>query len=273
MNSGDDSESKLTGERADKDTRSVAELLEASVDWTDDDWGSSRTWRAVAELQRRGTREVLEGALALCKSRDSRVRARGADILAQLGIPDRTFPEECLSELIRLLQQDDSPRVLESAAIGLGHQYGQKDLRAIPALVAHKNHPDMNVRHGVASGLGGYNEPDAVAVLIELMEDPADLVRDWATFGLGALCSADNAAIRDALLLRLADRDEDVRFEALSGLAERRDPRVITPLIAELEASPERDTLLDLARLLLGEKSRSEGLAAGEIIEALRALN
>jgi HEAT repeat protein len=274
--SSDNSRSEWSAKLVENDPRSVAELLAAAVDWNDDESSEeeNEAWRAVWVLHLRGTREVLEGALTLCRSPEPRIRARGVDILAQLGCPGRTFPDECQLEMIRLLQQDDHPLVLESAAVALGHQLAnRRDSRAIPALLAHKNHSDMNVRHGVAFGLGGYNEPDAVAALIELTEDPEDLVRDWATFGLGALCSADNPAIRNALLRRLADRDEDVRFEALSGLAERKDLKVIGPLVAEMRAHPESKELVDIAKLLVGKEQISAEATMDEVIDALEKLN
>ena len=49
-------------------------------------------------------------------------------------------------------------------------------------------------------------------------------LRDWATFGLGVQGSSDSFAIRDALLERLSDADQDVREEAMVGLGKRKNP-------------------------------------------------
>ena len=59
-----------------------------------------------------------------------------------------------------------------------------------------------------------------------MCDDDPD-VRDWATFGLGTQVATDSAEVRDALADRLADADEDVRREALVGLARRRDRRAV----------------------------------------------
>ena len=59
-------------------------------------------------------------------------------------------------------------------------------------------------------------------------------MRDWATFGLGRLCERNTKAIRQALLERIDDPDEGVRFEAFSGMARRQMPEVIPAMIRDL---------------------------------------
>jgi len=58
--------------------------------------------------------------------------------------------------------------------------------------------------------------------------------RNWATFALGSLSEEDSPAIRDALAARLSDADDEVRGEAMLGLARRVDERVVQPLQREL---------------------------------------
>jgi HEAT repeat protein len=47
-------------------------------------------------------------------------RALGADILGQLGIPERTFPEESFAAVLKLLSDSDI-NVLRSAILALQH--------------------------------------------------------------------------------------------------------------------------------------------------------
>ena len=66
---------------------------------TDED----RAWDFVYALHWRGTNEVLDWAVRLCRSSCAVERRVGADILGQLGVPERTFPEVCLRTLLGML--------------------------------------------------------------------------------------------------------------------------------------------------------------------------
>ena len=204
------------------------------------DSGDGLTWL--------GSREVLDEALKLTTSDDPRVRARAANILGQLGVPERTFPEECLRATINLLSNDTDPRVLEAAAVALGHL--PKEPRGTSALVKLVAHDDPEVRFGVAFALGGRTDPEAVAALIRLTHDEENEVRDWATFGLGSQCDIDTGQVRAALLDRLTDEHFDTRSEALIGLARRGDDRVIASVLAALRAEVVGELAVEAAGLL-----------------------
>jgi HEAT repeat protein len=193
---------------------------------------------ALATLQFRATRAVFEDALILLGSDDPARRTLGADILGQLGIPERAYPKESLAVLLPMLETEQDIGVLQSIAISLGHIH---DTDAIPHLIRLKNHPSEDVRYGVVSGLTGYRVSEAIDALIELSDDSDSDVRDWATFGLGSMLTdyetgeqLDTPEIRAELLARVDDADRDARAEALMGLAYRRDERVVEPLAREL---------------------------------------
>ena len=69
--------------------------------------------------------------------------------------------------------------------------------------------------------------PQTVAALVALSRDPVDEVRSWATFGLAADHLAAAEGVHAALAARLDDRCEEVRVEAVRGLAARGDVRAI----------------------------------------------
>lgn len=215
------------------DTRTNEELLHIALTDVDED----AAWKAVSELQRRGDRDVFDRACRLCTAEDAQARCVGADILGQLGVqlgrPGRAFHEETIAVLLRMLEQEQDPKVLHSVAIALGHR---QDPRAIEPLVGFKNHPDEFVRYGVVHGLLGHGDELAVQTLIELSTDPDADVRDWATCGLGSVIEADTPAIRAALFARLTDEDGDTRGEAMVGLARRHDRRMVEPLLNDLKA-------------------------------------
>jgi HEAT repeat protein len=106
------------------------------------------------------------------------------------------------------------------------------------------------------------DEPVARQTLIELSRDVEPGVRDWATFGLGTYSKIDSPEIRNALLARLADEDDETRGEALFGLAKRKDPRVIPAILSEIA----RDEVSELAIEAAGEMPDESLLPALEAL-------
>jgi HEAT repeat protein len=220
------------------DSRSTAELFQLALAAPDEDEDRSKErWHFVGLLQRRGDREVLDRGLGLTTSELIAERSLGIDILGQLGIPARTFPDECVTRLIELLDQEFDPLIIRDICIALGHL---KDPRSIEPQLKFCLHPDWEVRYGVVSGLSSQEDERAIDGLIKLSTDVCPLIRDWATFGLGTLIEVDTPAIREALYQRLIGEDPqseetaEIYAEALAGLANRQDERVLPRLIAEL---------------------------------------
>ncbi|MEH2181319.1 HEAT repeat domain-containing protein [Nostoc sp.] len=209
------------------DSRSTQELIELALKEENDD--------VVGILHFRGNQEVFAAAAELCNSQNPRERQLGADILGQLGIPHRTFPDQSLMILIRLLEYEQNADVLNSIGIALGHLH---DPRAIAPLIRLKSYPSSSVRYGVVFGLLGYEDELAISTLIELSSDQDYEVRNWATFGLGSQIETDTTAIREALYQRFINENTDENYEiygeALVGLAKRKDSRILTRLIEEL---------------------------------------
>lgn len=194
----------------------------------------------LAVLHARGTRDVLDAAIALSGAKDPRSRSLGVTILGQLGSPERTFPEECCDVLIEVIHREQDRDVLIATVFAFGH-LGNR--RCDDLLIGLRNHSDEDVRHGVAFSLCGATSDAAVVTLLKLMDDPYEMARDWATTSIGQTMSIDGPEIRAALLSRVNDSDIFVRAEALHGLARRRDNRVVPYLIAELSTSGEHKGL------------------------------
>lgn len=254
------------------DPRTVHELVALALSRPDEDPG----WEAVSILHRRGSREAFEVGRGLCRSPCPVERTLGANILGQLGVPDRTYPAESVAVLRDLIQTESDIAVLQATCIAIGHQH---DRRAIPDVARLATHPHEDVRFGVAVALQGFADPLAIATLIGLTADPDADVRDWATFALGTQTDVDTPAVRDALLNRTADPEDMVRGEALVGLARRRDGRVVGPLIRELVATAASDhgrlpveaaEELGDARLLPTLERLNAGNTDGRYDEAIR---
>lgn len=234
------------------------------------DYNDELPWEAVNALRRMGTKEVFERAAAWCKSVNPMERARGADILAQLGKTvdhqSNNFPEESYLAVSQMLLDEKEPQPLSSAIHALGHL---NNPAAIPLLSPYLRHPVAEVRFALACALGSFaNDPESIQLLIALMSDTDDDVRDWAVFGLGNLGDSDSVEIRDALFSKLSDSNENVREEGIVGLAKRKDTRVIPALLAALSQSepvkPSATTLTieaAVAMLDLDDERRDWGFA------------
>jgi HEAT repeat protein len=215
------------------DSKSTKEIIQLACREEDED----TYWDMVWILQKRGSDEEFAAASKLCESENPKERSLGVDILAQLGIPERTFPQQCGDIILKLLSSEEDSNVLASIGFAFGHS---NDSRSVSPLVKFKDHPDANVRLGVVFGLTCQENELAIQALIDLSSDEDKDVRNWATFGLGSQIEADTQAIRDALFQRVMletgedDTIAEIRGEALLGLAVRKDERVINPLIAEL---------------------------------------
>jgi HEAT repeat protein len=229
-------------------------------------------WEAVHALRSIGTRQVFERAADLCKSNDPLSRARGADVLAQLGkTADHTsnnFPEESYSVITDLVQRETEPRPLAAGIAALGHL---NNPLAVPLITNFSLHPSPEVRFDVAFALGCFpNDPLSAETLLRLTQDTDEDVRDWATFGLGVLGNTDSDEIREALVRRLNDSDEDVREEAMVGLGKRGDQRVLSNLVASLEEPKTTVRVIETAYLMLGMDNEREGWKGTDYAAALR---
>ncbi|MBJ2157314.1 HEAT repeat domain-containing protein [Variovorax sp. IB41] len=203
-------------------------------------WGSDRHWRAIVELQMRGSPQTLELARSLSASASWRRRGLGLCIASQLRQHQRgdyfgsvEYAREETQTLLLAGLHDPHDEVVRAAVSGLGHRPHPD---ALPELLRLSTHRNELLRWNVAVSLGHYPEPDAIEALLWLASDPDDDVRNWATFGLGSLQEADTPEIRELLWKNLQDRDDEVRGEALVGLAKRSDPRAITYLAEHLDA-------------------------------------
>ncbi|MGO9113005.1 MAG: HEAT repeat domain-containing protein [Thermoguttaceae bacterium] len=210
------------------DSRTNEELISTALSHTYED---DSYWDVVWTLHRRDTPEVLSLAETLSRSSRSAERRLGADILGQLGSPERTYPKQCMTALLEMLKEENDVVVLRAILIALGH-LGQPE--AIGPALEFRTHPDPGVRNGVVMALMGHEVPLAVEGLVELSKDEDSHNRDWATFGLGSQIQLDTPLIRKTLIDRLNDVDFDTRREAIAGLTERRDRQVIPVLVQEL---------------------------------------
>jgi HEAT repeat protein len=119
-----------------------------------------------------------------------------------------------------------------------------------------------DVRYALAYALGGRTDAISRVTLIKLSGDEDADTRNWATFALGSLSEEDSPVIRDALVARLTDANDEVRGEAILGLAKRGDERAVQPLLRELSET-------DVMMLAI---EAAEEMPRGEFVPHLEAL-
>ena len=196
---------------------------------------SEARWKRVSKLHELGSKEVFAAASRLLSSRRAVEREVGADVLGQLGF-NHSYPFKSAStpKLRRLIREDENSDVTAAALQALGHLGAWQALVRVGKMAAH---PDARVRLALAQALSTPDDPcprEVIDLLVRLTKDRNGDVRDWACFALGTQCRADSTAIRDALAARIQDRHRDCRAEAILGLARRRDPRAVGPILAGL---------------------------------------
>ncbi|ABW29057.1 HEAT repeat domain-containing protein [Acaryochloris marina] len=223
---------------------SQAEQCARSVDDESDLYGD-----ILYALHLRSDPQIFDTAVEWCKSSESCMRALGAAVLSQLGCADRHSPypfgDAALPILLSLLH-DPETEVLCSAINALGHHASYDFLWESSELMAFANHDSADVRFSVAYASGGPQcdrSELAVAMMCRLAQDDGYDVRNWALFGLGNLSDADSPQVREVLFQGLSDPDDEIRGEAVIGLAKRQDTRVIPVVLKEL-ALPSVDVLV-----------------------------
>ena len=232
---------ELAAARAELERKTTEELFAATLEGEDDD---AAPWEVVSVLRLRGTPEVFELAKRYCRSLNPKARLRGLGVLAQLGAgkptAERPFMDESVSIAIGHVEDPD-PAVVSAAAWALSHLRTDP---AITALIGLRSHPDPEVREAIAFCSELRARPEAGPILIALMDDENEDVRNWATFSVGnweledagVWRYVDSPEIRAALRGRLEDTYEDARREAIWGLAVRKDPDGLKLLLEHLEA-------------------------------------
>jgi HEAT repeat protein len=205
----------------------LAECLE--IENFDD---SNSYWSCIYDLQYRPEPETFEACQTWTKSQRSKLRRAACGILGELGCQENLPFKASSVPLLEKLLADADTHVIAAALFAMGKlQIGNLEL-----IFPLTRHPEPEVRHAVAYALLPRYEPMANRMLIELSTDLETKVRDWATFGLGCESRDDIPEIREALAARLDDKDFETRGEAVLGLAQRKDPRVIATIQKELES-------------------------------------
>lgn len=192
-------------------------------------------WDRIIELRKQYTGKVYVICQQLIASEQESDRKMGYDIIAQIG--DLSFRQSKHIQQMYLdkLKIERNHALEEALLYGLSHNNNNLPLDAIDQLQHYQSNNDAILRLGLVHCLSGIDSPKAIMILLTLMQDENDEVRNWSTFGIGSQLDTDNQAIRAALWKNVTDKYQDVRYEAILGLAKRQVMEVVSVIETELQ--------------------------------------
>jgi HEAT repeat protein len=191
-------------------------------------------WDNIVELRKRSTTDVFEKCRELVHSNIPKDRIIGFDVLAQLGVSSRPFCRESVKLFFEILEYETDYKVISSILFAIGQNNEDLNQKQIDQLILFKTYKDSSIRYALVSSLLGLENNQAIQTLIELSHDKVSSVRDWATFGIGSMIETNQEEIRKALWNRINDKNQNVKLEAIVGLAHRKDENVRNIIEREL---------------------------------------
>lgn len=191
----------------------------------------------------------------------------GAALLLALSQTEPDIRAKALRLLHALVQSDRTDPVIATGIMALFHFRDESNIPLLVKLIGSNN---QEVRQCLAKALARHSPTrEVVDSLITLTDDPAEEVRDWATFEFAnSLFEIDSPNLRRVLKLRLGDESAGVRGNAALALAIRKDGSAIPVLQEFLSQDSVDDTILEAVRMLGDEKLLS--LAAEKFGDALK---
>lgn len=201
-------------------------------------------------LQYHGGREAFEKALVLLESVDADERVLGAEILMRK--TGKESPGRSQEVLLKRLAIETDSVVLEVLACCVMHHEIEDCLDLIMPLTKHRNE---RVRQAAGLALGVQRSVYAIEGLADLCLDSCDDVRNWSVFTLKQVVQRylDEDSLdmvpepREIFYGLLIDPHEEVRAEALAGLAIYKDNRALPYIEAGLKERPVLSLVLDAA--------------------------
>ncbi|MDQ1747175.1 MAG: hypothetical protein QOD07_1438 [Frankiaceae bacterium] len=184
-----------------------------------------------------GIHRVIDQAAKWVESPDAVTKRAGLNLLGVLALD---HPAAFAPLLVAIPIAVADPRVTVRRALARALS-GHADQRVRPGLAQLTSDDDASVRVLAAAGLpltcvdDEAGQREVAALLQQMLDDPDDEVRDWATFALGVQVDIDTPEVREALARKLTDGRQNTAGEATVALARRRDPRTAAVLLNALK--------------------------------------
>ena len=183
-------------------------------------------WKNIHELRSRSNIYVFKTAKGLIKSEEKKKILIGIRVLDQLGSQPRKYLKKSLKLFFDMLMATKDKSIISTSLYAIGHNNDNLTKAQIATICRFRNHKSKKVRQSLVFALLAVEQTNAIDTLIKLSKDKVTSVRNWATFGLGTQIDEDDPQIRKALWARTKDLDQETRFEAIVGLARRKDKKI-----------------------------------------------
>ena len=190
-------------------------------------------WETIRILRSRPSQDLFKKCVELINSNDQNKKIIGIDILAQLGKDKRPFKKETLKVYFELLNSETNANVLFSILSGISFNDKGLNSKQINKICSFQYSTSDLIKQGIVNALGFIENEKTIDVLIKFSKDKTNHIRSWATFYIGQV-DFDNEYIRDALWNRVNDKHQETRMEAITGLAKRKDDRIIEVIKQEI---------------------------------------
>ncbi len=228
-----------------KENWSDEKLIEKALNYKTNNYYTNKyRWENVHILRRRPSNKLFLICKALTESENSEKRILGINILAQMGLTKRPYLNETLEIYFNLLDIEKDSYVLMSLLYGIGHNNNELNKTQIEKLCSFSKTTDDLINEGLLHAVGFIKNSKAIDILINFTEHKYSYMRDWATFYLGQ-SDSNSKKIKEALWKRINDKDENTKFEAIFGLAKRKDERIVEIIIKELKKRDFQNLLFD----------------------------
>lgn len=211
---------------------STPQLLEHAISLATTSGPDDDAYREpIRHLHRRDPKEVLALVLPLATDPDTRLRSLVPEVLRFLGGRPQPLLAETVALFRQMLATERSADVIASIGAAFVDLHDPAGAELMEPFASHADH---GVREVVAHALLRRPDERSIALWITMTSDASPEVRNAATFALGSQIDADSEPIRAALARRLNDPADEVRAEAILGLALRGDARALPKLKAGL---------------------------------------
>ncbi|MFL9833880.1 hypothetical protein [Chryseobacterium terrae] len=191
-------------------------------------------WNQIFELRKFVTANMISKCFSLINSDNLKSKQIGIDILSQLGKDRKGFAPKMINEIFEIFETSTDEKLISKSLFAIGHNNKYIRKKHLDVLEKFKTSNSTDIRYALTFSLLGIKRKAAIKILIELAHDKSLRIRDWATFGLGTQIETDTKEIRDILYKNSLSKNDQIRQEAIKGLANRNDERVEKLILSEL---------------------------------------